>query len=54
MIMIMILTIVGACDVVRDLVARLAALTEHAQFLVQHPLELVSRHVGHTLIITRY
>ena len=44
------LTIVCAGDVVCDLVARLAALTEHGQLLVQHPLELVGRHVRDTLV----
>ena len=46
----MIQTVVGAGDVVSYLVARLTALAEHAQLLVQHPLELVGRHVRHTLI----
>ena len=35
-------TIVGAGNVVRYLVARLAALAEHAELLVKHPLELKS------------
>ena len=48
----MMLTIVGAGNVVRYLVARLAALAEHAELLVKHPLELVSRHVRHALDTT--
>ena len=35
---------------VRYLVAGLAALAEHTQLLVQHPLELVGRHVGDTFV----
>ena len=35
---------------VRYLVPRLATLTEHAQLLVQHSLELVGGHVGDTLV----
>ena len=45
-----VLTIVSAGDVVGNLVPGLAALTEHTQLLVQHPLELVRRHVGDTLM----
>ena len=48
--LVVLLTIVSAGDVVRYLVAGLAALTEHTQLLVQHPLELVCRHVGNTLV----
>ena len=33
-----------------NLIARLAALTEHRQLLVQHPLELVGRHVRDALV----
>ena len=43
-------TIVSAGDVVSYLVPWLAALTEHAQLLVQHSLELVGGHVGDTLV----
>ena len=32
------------------LVARLATLGEHRELLVEHPLELVGRHVGHALV----
>ena len=44
------ITIVSAGDVVCNLIARLAALTEHGQLLVQHPLELVGRHVRDALV----
>ena len=43
-------TIVSAGDVVRYLVAGLAALAEHTQLLVQHSLELVGGHVGDALV----
>ena len=43
-------TIVSAGDVVRYLVSGLAALAEHTQLLVQHPLELVGCHVGDALV----